>query len=280
MISMFRIFKAYNVFIEKKPLLANCATSGFCYGAGDALAQTVEKKMGKRKEYDFQRMLTYGLFGLCFGGPAYYFWFKKIHHMDHMIKNFMIFRENKYVANQIQRVYNMKLKKIRFSNKEGNTGTTVKEYIEKNGRFLNQEEEQMIKKLVDVNDPIVRLKTTMGSQILADQFIFSSLYPFYFILISGLMMTTGNLMKDKKLADKKDSLDKGLYVANVYKNSFNTNLDNSIKKWPVIYSTDLMVWPVLQIINFTFVPPHLNSIYVNFINIFWNSFLCYIGGEH
>ena len=277
---MFRLFRNYNLFIEKKPLLANCATSGFCYGAGDALAQTIEKKMGKRKEYDFQRMFTYGLFGLCFGGPAYYFWFKKIHHMDHMIKNFMIFRENKYVANQIQRVYNMKLKKIRFSNKEGNTGTTVKEYIEKNGRFLNQEEEQMIKKLVDVNDPIVRSKTTMGSQILADQFIFSSLYPFYFILISGLMMTTGNLIKDKKLAEKKDSLDKGLYVANVYKNSFKTNLDNSIKKWPVIYSTDLMVWPVLQIINFTFIPPHLNSIYVNFINIFWNSFLCYIGGEH
>jgi hypothetical protein len=273
------LFRTYNRFIESNPFIGNCVTSGVCYGAGDALAQTIEKKMGKREKYDFARMATYGAFGLCFGGPAYYLWFKKIHHMDAIIKNFMIHRENKYVANQIQRVYTMKLKKIRFSNTNSSTGSCVKQYVEKNGRFLNPEEEQMIKKLVDVNDPIVKSKTTMGMQILADQFVFSALYPFYFIMLSGLMMTGVNLTRDKELKEKQ-GYQKLEHVVNKFRDGIKSNGENSIKKWPIIYSTDLMVWPVLQIINFTFVPPHLNSIYVNVINVFWNAFLCSVGGEH
>jgi hypothetical protein len=276
---MAHLFRIYNRYIESNPFTGNCITSGICYGAGDALAQTIEKKSGKREKYDFARMATYGAFGLFFGGPAYYLWFKKIHHMDAIIKNFMIHRENKYVAKQIQRVYTMKLKIIRFNNKDSSTGSSVKKHVEKHGRFLNETEEEMIKKLVDVNDPIVKSKTTMGMQILADQFVFSALYPFYFIMISGLMMTGANLLKDKDL-EKKEGYRKFEYIMHKYSQSFKTNGENSIKKWPVIYSTDLMVWPVLQIINFTFVPPHLNSIYVNVVNIFWNAFLCSVGGEH
>ena len=38
-------------------------------------------------------------------------------------------------------------------------------------------------------------------------------------------------------------------------------------------SSDCLVWPPLQLINFTFVPLRLQVLYVNIANLGWNTFL-------
>ena len=40
--------------------------------------------------------------------------------------------------------------------------------------------------------------------------------------------------------------------------------------------TNLKVWPLLQLINFTMVPPQLQVFYVNFMQIWWNAYLSFM----
>ena len=44
------------------------------------------------------------------------------------------------------------------------------------------------------------------------------------------------------------------------------------KLWPT-YVTNLKIWPILQLINFTLVPPQLQVFYVNFMQLWWNVYL-------
>lgn len=88
--------------------------------------------------------------------------------------------------------------------------------------------------------------TIKAIKILADQIIFSSLYTLFFL--SAIPTFTGEKV--------------------------------SYSKFPEIYITDWKVWPLLQLINFTFIPPYLQPIYVNLFNIAWNAYLSYSIGGH
>ena len=62
--------------------------------------------------------------------------------------------------------------------------------------------------------------------------------------------------------------------------SFETNWNKVKDKYLTIYVTDCAVWPLIQIGNFAFVPAIYQPIFVNFINIFWNAFICYVAQGH
>ena len=47
------------------------------------------------------------------------------------------------------------------------------------------------------------------------------------------------------------------------------------KLLPTFY-TNLKVWPLLQLINFTLVPPQLQVLYINFMQIWWNAYLSFM----
>ncbi|XP_012241995.1 mpv17-like protein [Bombus impatiens] len=47
------------------------------------------------------------------------------------------------------------------------------------------------------------------------------------------------------------------------------------KFWPT-YKVGVCVWPILQTINFFFVPEHNRVIYVSFCSLIWTSFLAYM----
>ncbi|CDS41086.1 protein Mpv17 [Echinococcus multilocularis] len=53
------------------------------------------------------------------------------------------------------------------------------------------------------------------------------------------------------------------------KQKLSTSFCSALKK-------NYMVWPPTQFINFTFVPVHFRLFVVNFVSLFWNSFLSYI----
>jgi len=272
------VISSYNHFMTTKPMIGNMLTSGVCYGAGDVLAQKIEKHQGKRKYYDFSRIGIYASFGFLFGGPAYYLWFKKLHHLDGVVKNFIIYRENNLISKNIARVYNRRLAHLRLSNTPEQMPEAIKDTIKKTGHFLTPEQELLISKLVDVKDPIVRSKTVMAIQIMADQFIFSALYPFYFVILTGSALALVNDFKERIKNAKR------LNPVELNQKSLIQHLKDSAnisyKKWWQIYSADLMVFPMIQLINFAFIPPHLNVVYLSVVNIFWNAYLCYVGSEH
>jgi hypothetical protein len=45
--------------------------------------------------------------------------------------------------------------------------------------------------------------------------------------------------------------------------------------WPAC-KANWAVWIPVQIINFRFIPAHLQVLYVNMVGLFWNSYLSYI----
>lgn len=46
------------------------------------------------------------------------------------------------------------------------------------------------------------------------------------------------------------------------------------------YVADCVVWPPLQLINFTFVPLRLQVLYINACNLAWNTFLSMMASGH
>ena len=71
------------------------------------------------------------------------------------------------------------------------------------------------------------------------------------------------------------------FTVNRFKKSYADGVDNVKNKWLTIFFTDCAIWPQLQMINFAFVPPHLQAVYVNVLNVFWNAFICYVSqGGH
>jgi len=45
------------------------------------------------------------------------------------------------------------------------------------------------------------------------------------------------------------------------------------------YIADCVVWPPLQLINFSFVPLKYQVLYVNVANLFWNTFLSFMANK-
>jgi hypothetical protein len=75
-------FVRYGLWLERYPLVTKSVTSGVMYAAGDGLAQ-VGEHYHKQKEgrpvapfaFNRTRLLIFGVYGTCVGGPLYHYWF-------------------------------------------------------------------------------------------------------------------------------------------------------------------------------------------------------------
>ena len=117
-----------------------------------------------------------------------------------------------------------------------------------------------------IEKPIIKSKTILVAKIYADQFIFSVIYPIFFMMTTGIALDMVKQEEDYTIERTMNSI----------KNAW-TNVKN---KFVQIYFTDCAIWPLAQMFNFTFVPPHLQPIFVNVMNIGWNTFLSYTSQGH
>jgi len=70
-----------------------------------------------------------------------------------------------------------------------------------------------------------------------------------------------------------------VFVSKCEGNSNEETLEElNAKFWPT-YITNLKVWPVLQLINFTLVPPQFQVLYVNFVQVWWNVYLSFVKNQ-
>lgn len=247
--SMFKILNLYNKALQTKPLLVTSISTGVCYGIGDYIAQTIEKKQLKRVDYDIKRLLVFITFGTLAGGPVYYAWFSKIHNMPIFIENIVKWNEKRILTRHFKNELN-------------------KHFINNNISNLSMQKFRLeYKKHFDIIDrPIIRSKTILVAKIYADQFIFSVLYPIFFMMTTGIMLDISN--------DPKKLTPKGIAEC------FNKSWTNVKNKFVQIYVADCAVWPLAQMANFAFIPPHLQPIFVNVMNIGWNTFLSYVSQGH
>lgn len=246
---MFKILNAYNTALQAKPFLVTNLSTGVCYGLGDYIAQSIEKSQGKRDEYDYTRLGVFITFGTLAGGPIYYTWFSKIHNMPVFIENIVKWNQKRILAGH----FKQELHKHLSSNSLGDLSM-------KNFRINYKSNFDTIEK------PIIRSKTILVAKIYADQFIFSVFYPIFFMMTTGVMLD---------IAKNEDELSTSKIIKSAEKSWLNVK-----NKFINIYVADCAIWPLVQMANFAFVPSHLQPIFVNVVNIGWNTFLSYVSQGH
>lgn len=74
MIPMASVLRSYNASLLRRPLLTQCLTAGFLFGAGDLIAQQAIEKKGDK--HDFARTLRLTFYGGCLFGPAMTKWYQ------------------------------------------------------------------------------------------------------------------------------------------------------------------------------------------------------------
>lgn len=261
---MFKLFRIYNSFLETHPKTGTSLTTGFCYGCGDLLAQKIEKNQKKREEYDFHRTLVFTFFGTVFGGPIYYAWFRKLSKTPMLLESIVKYNETRVLSYEFKQQLN---KAIR-----DNTIDTISFKVFR---------EQFKSNFENINKPLIRSKTILTTKILLDQFVFSVFYPMFFLIASGVLLKTSKPLYDSFFIEDENESKKKRSECNIQlvKQSFKEGVDDIKNKFGKIYMLDCAVWPMAQMINFCFIPQHLQPVYVNFLNIGWNSFLCYTQQE-
>ncbi len=247
-----KLLSLYNNFIQKRPQLGTSVSTSLCYCAGDYLAQKIEIKQGKRKEIDYHRLGVFTLFGLCMAGPIYYQWFNKLNKVPALIEKVVKYNETRYLSLKFKHQLRDALKNDKVDNL---SFKLFKQQFQENFNTIEK--------------PLIRSKTVLVTKIYLDQFVFSILYPIFF------MVSTGVLLKTTKKEDVNKMISDKQINTELIKNSFKESIENVKKKFINIYITDCAVWPLVQMANFAFIPPHMQPIFVNGVNIFWNAFLCY-----
>ena len=99
---MSALLSKYNTFMQVRPLLGVCMSPGVCYGAGDYLAQHIEKSQGKRNITDVRRFLGFTAFGGVLAGPIYHMWFNKLKNVPSLIEKLVKYNETRYLSRQFQ----------------------------------------------------------------------------------------------------------------------------------------------------------------------------------
>jgi hypothetical protein len=244
------ILSSYNRLLKANPLTVTSLTTGFCYGLGDFIAQTLEIRQGHKDSYNTYRLSVMGIYGTFLGGPVFYAWFSRIERIPKLLEKIVAWNEKRILVSHFSRELGERLTSKNISD------MSMKAF--RNNYKHNFEE---------IDKPIIRSKTVLVAKIYADQFLFSPLYIGFFLLSTGLMMDLQNY-------------DTSLSLYPQFQQSLRKTWENMKTKFVNIFVTDCAVWPLAQMANFAFVPPHLQPIFVNVVNVGWNTFLSYASQGH
>jgi len=237
-------------------MLSTSLATGACYGLGDILAQTVEIKQDRRKEYDWHRTGVFTVFATVMAGPIYYVWFRKIDTMPQLINRVVKWNQERQLAQEFRKQLSIRLQKGDIEN------MSMKVF-----------REQFKHRFEAYNNRVIHSKTVLVCKVYADQFIFSTIYPVFFLMVTGILLA--NTTKEDYEYIKQH---KRLNMEKINK-SISDSWHNLKQKYLRIYMMDCAVWPLAQMANFAFIPSHFHAIFVNVLNIFWNTFICYVSQD-
>ncbi|KAJ7260580.1 hypothetical protein C8J57DRAFT_1514513 [Mycena rebaudengoi] len=77
---MASMFRAYNALLIRRPMIAQCSTAAFLFGAGDIIAQQAVERKGK--EHDFLRTARLSFYGGALFGPAMTKWYQLLNRLQ------------------------------------------------------------------------------------------------------------------------------------------------------------------------------------------------------
>ena len=286
----FRPAIAYNGYLERHPLLTKSITSGVMYGCGDVIAQVVEQGTDYKKSYkdyiiSYKRTGIFFLFGIFIAGPSYHYWFNYLNELPaalwslkqsnqrwRILRAYAILKSHgidvkldmekmpkaakigkwtsKFVKIAVdQLVFSSLYTLIFFVSIGGMSGALAK--IEQDYKYNKLIRESSVD--TDVLDNSTETYTTT-TDTTTDSINTST---------NNTTPTTDTGTDSLPLSPAAMSWE------DVYNKAWSHTKDVYIET----YLTDCIVWPPIQLINFTFIPLRFQFLYVNFANLGWNTFL-------
>lgn len=266
--------QAYNKVLHRYPLTTKSLTSGLMYGAGDILCQVGEAYHDKKSiEINWKRVGVMTAFGTLIGGPMYHYWFA---YLDHLPMQLLQLRRHRHKL-EILRAYNT---------------------LKRNGIVVGE-------MVMPKTEPYSKY-TIKAVKIAADQLVFSSIYTLVFFMGIGTanaLCGVGEEAEDKPEERLSPALQKVLATlralpptpeiekavqdivataatATSFEKAITMAWNHTKKVYGATYAADCVVWPPLQLINFTFIPVQYQVLYVNICNLFWNTFLSFMANGH
>ena len=282
---------AYNGYLERHPLLTKSITSGVMYGCGDVIAQVVEQGIDYKKSYkdyiiSYKRTGIFFLFGIFIAGPSYHYWFNYLNELPaalwslkqsnqrwRILRAYAILKSHgidvkldmekipkaakigkwtsKFVKIAVdQLVFSSLYTLIFFVSIGGMSGALEKiEADYKYNRLLRESSED-----TDVLDDSSESYTTTTTATTDTGDNSTTTAP----------SSTGD-------ATVIDSLPPPAAIS--WEDVYNKTWLHTKDVYLETYLTDCIVWPPIQLINFTFIPLRFQFLYVNFANLGWNTFL-------
>jgi hypothetical protein len=268
------IASKYNDLLHEWPIITKSVTSGIMYGAGDLLCQVGEAAHNNKPlRIEWKRTAVMATFGTVVSGPLYHYWFA-------------------YLDTFPIRMYELRKQRQRWK--------ILRAYN------LLKSHNVPVGELVLPDTKPFHKWTMKFSKIMMDQLVFSSAYMVLFFMgvgvmneavgvgkkqpqppeIAGMIHSLNNMKTETNL-DAIENIIRKLEISHEHQNRpslltmIKHSWDHTKEVYLTTYIADWVVWPPLQLVNFTFVPLRYQVLYVNVCNLMWNTFLSFMAnGGH
>jgi len=264
----------YNELVQDWPIITKSVTSGVMYGAGDVICQVGEAKHnGTPVNIEWKRTAIMATFGTVISGPLYHYWFA---YLDTVPTEMFKLRKQR-----------QRWRLLRAHNLLKSHNIPVGELILPDTKPFHK-------------------WTTKVCKILMDQLIFSTLYMGIFFMgigiandvagvghrttshppeIAGMIHSLNTMKTDNNVEAINNIIRKLEHSHPAEKSSLMASIhkawEHTKKVYIPTYIADWIVWPPLQLVNFTFIPLRYQVLYVNVCNLLWNTFLSFMAnGGH
>jgi hypothetical protein len=292
-----RPFLWYNDILIKYPLLTKSVTSGIMYAGGDVLAQYAEAYSKGEKwasvRLDKKRVGIFFVFGTVFSGPVYHYWFnylnelpavlwqiKQMKHRGKILRAYALLKSHgievkldlsklpnaapldkwkgkaaKIAADQL--IFSSLYTLIFFLTIGMMEGAATKLQL-----YLKAPPEKLVGSDAKIEDVISQIKKQVQESPRTQKEEEQNR------LISDLIRLI-NESKDKESHSHEIKVRQHYEWDRIWQRTWT----HTKEVYWTTYFTDCLVWPPLQLINFTFVPLRFQFLFVNVANLAWNTFL-------
>eukprot|EP01111_Echinosteliopsis_oligospora_P003520 TRINITY_DN1553_c0_g1_i1.p1 TRINITY_DN1553_c0_g1~~TRINITY_DN1553_c0_g1_i1.p1 ORF type:complete len:296 (-),score=55.94 TRINITY_DN1553_c0_g1_i1:15-902(-) len=290
-----RLWGSYNHALQTAPIVTKSLTSGAMYGLGDVICQVGTRPEGDFKDFkvDWKRVGVMILFGTVVSGPMYHYWFAYLDELPlrllalrkhrqrwEILRAYGVFKKYNIPVGELVlpetkqfHKYSIKASKILMDQLVFSsiyTGTFFFGIGILNGVFGVGQHGHNINAKHDTDGKHTEINISPSYQ---------KLHPEVTLLIESLqaMRTEQNAASIDRIIHKLEASASHKTFPDIVREAW----EHTKKVYVTTYIADCVVWPPLQLINFTFIPLRFQVLYVNMCNLFWNTFLSFMAnGPH
>jgi len=285
-----RVGGSYNQLLLDYPIITKSITSGFMYAAGDMICQVGEAATSNKPlKVDWKRVGVMAAFGTFISGPVYHYWFAYLDVLPIRMLELRKLRERWQVlrALNVLKQHNIDVGELALPETKPFSKRTIKACK----IFMDQAVFSSLYTLgffmgVGTLNHMVGVGEKKEEEVVENETHTAAGHELTSVINSLHTMKTENNSDaiDNIIKKLEASHSSGIHLrlpSLPFVSAVKQAWDHTKAVYLRTYAVDCVVWPPLQLINFSFVPLRYQVLYVNICNLGWNTFLSFMAnGAH